>query len=266
MSAEGEKNQLKFLEWAASNPYRMMISYPRSGRTWITGVVRALTDKISSSTHLIDGNNYNSFAMILHHGSLHQNELVEVIHNAKLVLVIRDPRDCAISDAYRRVYFTQHPEITELTEEVIESAIQAVLDRWAGVISAFAGKADLVLQYEKICMAPVSAFRNIMKVLGLEPQNDIEATVTWKDEVSRVEEVDGKLTRLKEDWSFPKHWERYLVHSLKWQDDERFLESYNERIFTALHRQMEDYGYLIHSHDTSRWRKEIERDAEVESK
>ncbi len=248
-----ETNLTKWHKWAAVNPYNLLISYPRGGRAWIGKVLKMRTGQVvgpPESANLP----FDKYTLFLHHGGREKEELFKTLHNAKIILLLRDPRDCALSDAYRCVWFDQHPEITKMSRALMTRRIQEVCKLWNVRIKDYEQKADLIIQYEQLCLTPKIVMRSLLETIGVSGKAYLDKAITSLDKLvlTRLRE-DLSVERVLQPTTFTSGVERYKAHCQKWKQDELFTEEDNQTVLIALGKNMKRFGYLQNGHDTERW-------------
>ena len=260
-------NFAEFGRWASSNNPFMLVSYPRSGREWLCNIFSFLTGKESLSPGLVVPGTYSDYLFFLGHlGQKKARDIVMgVADRVKILLLVRDPRDAALSGSYRRVYFWQYAP-TEYSSDVLDGAIRDVCSNWASLIEDFMRLDAILVQYEHFCIEPVVQIERIINFFGLDIDGNVEKAVIEFDETNRIRKVvspkAGKdIERVAEAATFVDGRDRYLQHCCKWQRDGNFRECHNRQIVLALGDSMGTLGYHSQGHDLTCWRWKLEKAA-----
>jgi len=244
-----ETSLAKWYEWAASNPYNLLVSYPRSGRSWVQKLLEHTTGRPSVSPEASSGN-YERYLLFLHHGGRQKEALFKTLHNAKTILLIRDPRDAVLSDIYRCVWYDQHPEIIQLTRELIDWRISEICKLWNIRIQDYESRAGLIIQYERLCLEPEAELRKLQEYLDVEVIRHRLEAISASDCISWIDHLEnGAVEQRLYKASFSSGEERYEKHCLKWLADLNFRKEDNERILDALGENMLKFGYTESGHE-----------------
>lgn len=264
------ENFSEFGKWAENNESFLLLSHPRSGREWICDILRSLTRKESRSPGLVVPGTWSEYLFFLDHVQQKRAEdiLMRFAARAKILLLVRDPRDAALSDSYRRVYYKQYPDVTEYSDELLDSAIDDICNYWCKRIEDFSPYETIMVQYEHFCINPIMQLERIIEFFGLNIERDIENAVLELDEISRIRklqipEAERDLERVPQVATFVDGWDRYAAHCLKWQKDENFRECHNRRIVLNSGEIMSSLGYHSRGHDVTYWAWKLENGREA---
>jgi len=242
--------------WAKNHKTNMLVSYPRSGRFWLAGILVRLLGKPALSPNLME-EQPDKYSIFLHHGGLLREETLEAIKDFNLIFLVRDPRDCALSDAYRRVYHHQHSKIVTMNNDLLETAIADMFKVWPLRINDYENL-GLTVQYEQLCLRPVETLNVILEYIDEKPIMDVAAAVD-KDFTYRIAwrtptaDDPSNIQPRYRYTQFASGWERYLNSCLKWLHDDMFTSEKNKRVCDQVGDYMERYGYLEKGHDIPRW-------------
>lgn len=252
------ENLVRFWNWAEDNQYNIHISYPRSGKDWLRWMIGNITEKKIDDPFNINYSNYDDFLYFTRHGGRHQDIINIRKGDNGVILLIRDPRDAALSSAYRQVVYSQH-DIKIFSEEVVNSAVEDVCDGWQSRIEAYFLDDPLVVQYEAICLKPVKTISKIIEFLEADIVNPIEDIVKNCDRKKIITEVDPgehKGKNLKQEIQrieYSTNHDRYVQHCLKWQRDTAFTTKHNEMVYNSCEKYMKEFGYNKGGHDIEKF-------------
>lgn len=211
-----------YKEWAKENKHTIQISYPRSGRYWLIGLIEAITEV--DHKFLLYGREQGYSKYMSSHP--YRSSVWEP--TSQYVLVVRDPRDAFISHCYYAIELgcEYDPfEDMELWERYIEN--------WRKGIRLFSQWKTLIVQYERLCLYPVKVIRKILSFADLPEVNNIRDAVLNEDTPER----------------YDNSWDRYREHCKKWQTEERFTPIHNALVWSGLSDIMIHYGYGRNRHN-----------------
>lgn len=248
------ENTNRYLDWSMDNPTTWQVSYPRSGRTWLSLLMENVTGKWYPDPANVNCGSYEYPYFRVHGFGDPYHRALDRNADLKVILLVRDPRDCAISDAYRRVYHDQAIDVHTMSIDLIEETVKDVCDQWGDRIYYYQRRAGLVVSYENLCIFPHKNIERILEFLGEDPVKDINAVITTHDRVKRVhllreENDEGKnIKKVTNSVLYTNGYERYFQSCMKWVNNPLFLEEFNRRIFSELGGFMWKFGYTEHGH------------------
>lgn len=166
--------------------------------------------------------------------------------HAKVILLIRDPRDIALSDAYRRVFFDGTYKM--MSSDIVDITVDSTSRWWGELIAKYIPFKPLIVQYEFLCLYPIPVLETVLQYLG-NPDRvmHIMDAVKKVDRIKTYEKCDKDKVSIKPVFNphveFNDGVSRFTQHCLKWQRDEFFLLEHNETIWQHLKDIMMQYGY-----------------------
>ena len=252
MLPEQRLNLNKFYEWVITREetFHSQVSYGRSGRHWFATSLRKLTSiTINGPEKWVEDDPFKINYYHDHRG------LVEYAKNLKTVLLIRDPRDCLLSELYHHVYLWNRGKALEWsTEEIFMEQMQpgkpllkGKVDRWLWYFDHFLPHDTIVIQYERLCLYPEEVMTRVCDFLGLE---------TKKNPVEVIESADNTRARVDKDGivfesrDYKTGKERYADHCLKWQRDTK-MNYLHEHMWEKMGSVMLQWGYIKNGHATN---------------
>jgi hypothetical protein len=242
------KQMESFVKWAENNKCVIQVSYPRAGREWLWRLMHRISDKFSMRVFDPPNQAYDDYEYFYWHGYWYREHLTpEARKNIKFAILLRDPRDCALSDAYRRVLTGQEQG---MSEQVVTKAVEHLLDREKG----YSARLDLFdyslqIQYERMCLSPIVELQRFIDLVGSRITHPVDIIVRELDRKKYAILVDGELVEKVEPAHFKTGLDRYQASCLKWKQDAFFTEEHNEKVLEALSPFMLEHGYNADGHD-----------------
>jgi len=243
--AEYERTQAerRFTEWAVVNKHNVMSSYPRSGRNYLSALISKATGRV-----VVQG------VEPLNHGVGLADVFLFVAHldrwkilgdKGTYILLLRDPRDCILSDMYKREVEGKVETVEELVANRELTANSARM--WTDYFSAFLKYGPHIVQYERLCLSPIETLEGILEFLNVVPVEKIPKVIRSRDMVKPdVRELFGFQQVV-----FASGAERYNAHCLKWQRDPLVGQGFLDTIWGEAGEIMQEYGYLQHGHSVT---------------
>jgi len=249
--AEERKNMAAFVAWAEHNKCVVQISYPRSGREWLYHLIEEITDKPTMRIFDTPKRQYEDYAYFYWHGH-HYKEIMttQAMRTIRFIQLVRDPRDCMISDAYRRV--TADID-ARMSRKVVLAARELLLDPERGYsirMNTFGGR---LFQYERLCLSPIAELQSILDWIEAEVRVPIDLAV--KNNTRRKTNIigeNGKVEVHTTEKLFRTGIERYQNYCLKWKADPLFTDEDNEKICYILQNVLPGLGYTKDGHDLNK--------------
>lgn len=269
------ENTRAFMDWAISNTCAIQVSCGRSGLGWLNRSAGRITGKETPAIWAHDSREYSSDNLWF---NSHGNFIIDYVSresdldlsHLKFVLLVRDPRDAALSDCYRKVLIDED-SVTDtggvelgMSSARLEAFIKRVCRHWVPLLEFYTPLQTLVVQYEQLCLYPQKNWTDILNFLGVDPillpQEDVAA---W-NRLSRVEFLGKYGSGTK---SLRKHWIRqpgrecmdfYVQHCLKWLHNPFFWETYNREIWQVCGEWMQRFGYTEYGHSIEKWRRQYD--------
>lgn len=245
----------KFVEWAKEHPFVLLVSYPRSGRDWLSWTITSVTGRPIEDPFVADGD-YAEYILFKTHGT--RKEIRENASGGRYIILIRDPRDCILSDAYRRVVHDQNcPDVTRMTVSLVEKATDLACQNWPLAVDRYGKYESIIVQYEHLCLFPCQVMEAVFGFIGVPGSDaDVLEAIHRRDRVKEHELCHPDPKNVKEvitRAAFPSHQARYEASCLKWQRDSFFRPRFTERLWDKLGDMMARFGYTEHGHDVAMW-------------
>lgn len=245
-------NGARFLEWAKTNPCNLLVSYPRSGRCWIADILHLLTDKLSVMPYEINGDNYTDFALFTTHGyRFNYAQLLKINPLIKVILLIRDPRDCALSDAYRSSII-RIPDFgyDNMCYEIVEKSMELTATHWQDTFEKFSIFNHIIMRYESLCLSPVDTIANLLRFMEISDVDILKIT----NAVNQTDQIKFRHGAERiEMYKYSNDLERYQKSCLKWQKDIYWLPRFSEMIWQQSGTTMQLFGYTENGHDINKF-------------
>lgn len=250
------KNMQRFNSWAENNQCTVMISYPRSGREWIWRLMNQITGLPVVEIYADTEYEYSKYAYFFWHGYWHQQFISEKARsNIKVVQLIRDPRDCVLSAAYRRI---THGLRHVMDISLVDESTADCCDPEKGFTARFGEYMGFnvveTIQYERLCLSPVGEIQKLLDCINVTAQYPTDLSVKKMDSHRWIEFVEAgknednvKLRVEKADYRTGS--ERYEDHCLKWKVDDLFRRRHRRAIWESCKDKMEMFGYTEIGHD-----------------
>lgn len=238
------------LEWIETRDetFLSQVSYGRSGRHWLAKVMGKVTGKREGIMEEWDPG--DPFRICYYHSHVPINDIAK---NLKTVLLIRDFRDCLISELYHHVYLwtwergLEWPTEKEFikTMQPGEHLLEGKIRKWRKLFEILLPLDTIVLQYERLCLFPDSCIRRLCNFMGLP---------IVRDPLSVVEECDNSVVRKaphkQELNTYITGEKRYANHCLKWQRDTK-MNYLHDYLWEKLGDLMLSWGYTKEGHATN---------------
>lgn len=151
----------------------LLVSFPRSGNTFVRNVMYEVYG-IQSSTYLLDGHGPDpdwSEARVVKTHHL-PNELPTNLMERKVVYLVRDGRDAAVSFAHhRKDIVAPESEFVQNLEEVTYAAEGSHFGGWSLHVESWILRADLVVRFEELIHDPLAVCAQIAELIELPEPN-----------------------------------------------------------------------------------------------
>jgi hypothetical protein len=243
----GREKAAQCWEWVKTRheTFLSQVSYGRSGRHWLAAVMVKVTGENLGIMEEWDPD--NPFKIVYYHSHVPMNEIAK---NLKSVLLIRDFRDCLISELYHHVYlWTWERGLEWPTETAFISAMQpgehlleGKIKKWRGLFEILLPLNTIVLQYERLCLFPDSCIRRLCDFMELP---------IVREPMAVIEEFDNEVIQMSDHSEKPRSFvtgeERYGNHCLKWQRDPK-MNYLHEYIWEKVGDIMLSWGYTKDGH------------------
>lgn len=241
-----DRNLDRFWEWAGKNPCNFHVSYPRSGLEWTSTLYEKITGEKVAFPHDVEGN-YEEYLFFRHHGF--RRNYVELLQsgNHKCALLIRDPRDCALSGAYRWVTL-KYPsaEYKVICDEVLAKTVNEACKYWPLTYELYRPYSELIVRYEDICRNPVYELGRVLDYFGAKyEKSKIQQEVEKMDRIKTYKTDTHTTEEHLEPQQFLDGQERYEKYCGKWKRDPLFTEDYNQLILQSCKHIMSEIGLEI---------------------
>jgi len=214
----------EYAEWGANNDHVVQVSFPRSGRVWISGMVIFSHCKDINLRMSLDSKSYEPdlLSSVLYYTTHLYNEF-PVFDHAKYVLLVRDPRSAILS---LRRWTEKYISPGYFNRKVLERWI----DEWRCYIETFMDMNTLVVQYERMCLYPALEIERIMRFAGLEINNAMEFLYNG-NVLTKGSGID-----------------RYTNFCLKWDFDDNMRGCCNKIVVDKVGDLMMGFGYTKEGH------------------
>ena len=250
-------NKLYYGAWkhifdmAAKQPINVLISYPRSGKDWMRKIIYATTGKKVAGRDDYNNNRNEYWGIADHFIENIAETMLNRIHDFKPALLLRDPRDSALSEAYRRIFFNH--ATNKFTDSLLNNTIDRAIESWGWLYDNYIDKCFLI-QYEHICLYPERTIKSFHEYFSSEITSDITKTIIALDLKCnyKLSETNGVI-RDRRATVYENNWMRYISNCKKWKYYDVFKQKHNDRIFEVLGDRMQKLGYLYKDHDIVKW-------------
>lgn len=153
-----------------------LVSYPRSGNTYVRNILYHVYGQESSVYHQIPGKeqpaDYADFPFVKTH--LLPDQLPEAHRQAPVVYIIRDGRDAVISEAWHRKNF--HDKKSRVRHTMLQAILAedgSYFGGWGRHVQEWLPKADVVLRFRDLLIDPIQEVEKIRSVADLpDPDTD----------------------------------------------------------------------------------------------
>ncbi len=231
LTEKHDKNNHRFAEWALNNSFILQASYARSEQKWTSDIYHAITGKQTAMPHTINDDNYVDYFAFNSSGYriACRGTLLEKNPGIKVILLVRDPRDCVLSLA--KLYLP--------TDMPLATYIAAIVDYntgwWSKTIGDFLSSNHIVVQYEHLCLNPTETLSRIFQFVDFNTNGDID--------------FEAIVKRLDQPKPYETGIERYTDYCLKWQSDPLWQQEYSDKIYDVEGEIMERFGYTSEGHN-----------------
>lgn len=262
------KNIRRFFDWAMENECNIQVAYPRSGRQWMSNVIYELTGKFSVMPYDVNYDKYRNIAIFTTHGlRFNYHPILERNKKIKLILLLRDPRACAISGVYR-ICIRERPfeEKREYFEETVKMFVDDVCRNWKNCITPYRKYNPLIIQYEHLCLEPVKIIERILNFTELEKMTEeVENAISGSNEIRDYIYDGKKLLEIRKKKQFDSGISRYNHFCLRWKKDIFWKQEFSDMIYDKAGGLMEEFGYGRYEHDLKKWQKQIDEEQKQNS-
>jgi len=235
-------NGERFLQWAETNQCTLLVSYPRSGRHWIADILRLLTGKLSVMPYEINSDNYDDFALLTTHGyRFDYPSMLKYNPLNKVIILIRDPRDCALSNAYRSAVLGI-PDFghNAMCDGIVKVSVEQTLKLWYETYVRYMEFNHIVITYENLCCRPVETVSNILRFLGISRSPiEISHAVRSMDRMKKRHEGSEHII----PYLYETNRERFTFNCSKWVDNQFWDEELTNLVWERLHSQLKWFNY-----------------------
>lgn len=154
-------------------PIVWLVSFPRSGNTFVRNILKEVYG-IASTEYHVDKNlqktTIEGFRVVKTHLPIH--ELTPLSDIDKVVLIVRDGRDCMVSIAHHRKDIVE-PGST--FKQNMHAAIVAekgsYFGGWSSNVDSWLNRADLVIRYEDLVKNPLEQTERLRQIMDLPEAN-----------------------------------------------------------------------------------------------
>jgi len=237
-SAELQQVREEYNAWSVENEHNIMCSYPRSGRNYVSSLLRRLTGRvIQAGIAPPDGMTFSDVFLNVAH--LKKWDISG--DKGRYVFLVRDPRDCILSAQYHRASRTDE-NVQELMAN--RGLIRHSAWQWTEYIDVLMPYKPHIVQYEKLMLRPVETVAGLLEHLSIEPIDDI-ARIVKEYDITKPDPIDPRTV---ESMTFNDGLERYRDHCLKWQRDQLMDEESLNIIWDQAGDKMLSFGYTPSGH------------------
>jgi hypothetical protein len=247
-------NGARFLKWAKINPCVLQVSYPRGGRHWLANILYLLTNKLSVMPYEINNDNYTYFDVFTTHG--YRFDYVQLLKENPLIkvpILVRDPRDCALSNAYRSAAIGI-PDFghDKICVEIVEEAVKHAVTYWQDTFERFSIFDHIVVKYESLCWKPLQTIKKFLAYIGLSDisSEDILNAI-WQLDQLKVRN-NGQPEALS-SYVHPDNLSRYISCCKKWLNDKYWLPAFSKMLWDKSGKLMQHFGYTQNSQDMNKF-------------
>lgn len=244
-------NMKAFSDWAECNSPVVLISYPRSGRSWILRLAEQSTDRRAWRIFKTPDRDYSEYLFFCWHGVKYAECLSDKAReNITFVNLVRDPRDAMMSDAYRRVVDGKYDK---MSREVVLAARQELFSEDRGYRVRYDNNPGVVIQYERMALQPIPEIHKLLDLLDVHITKPVDHVVRDNNRIKHAyADANGDVKYdIQMGVEFKTGRDRYSAICLKWKDDPLFTEEDNDVVYTSMRPIMEQYGYTKEGHDLS---------------
>jgi len=163
----------------------------------------------------------------------HSAKLADLHEDTKYIILIRDPRDVMLS--WCRIDIPRSggdlSSIEVASDFWTEETLIAKLGNWLFFPTLLQQPNCLAIQYERMCLNPITELIRVGKFLGISPTADLDAVVKRTDLADFESGID-----------------RYNMQFLKCQHDPFFPKDWNGIILDHVGDEMAQWGYFPDRH------------------
>ena len=211
----------------------ILVSYPKSGRTWLQNILAELgkisfdpQNEINEKTSISDalvklGESDNGFPSILATHAKSSWEAVEPIHDEhqiqkddfsdfatqKIVYLHRDPRDVLVSQFYHIKLRNNVKSIDK--EDLISNKIVGIkkiiffMNKWLEYAEAHPEQI-FRMSYEEMKKAPLETLKNVCKFMGMEVSEDAISEAIRASDIKKMQKKQASNTN-SDPWTMTKN-------------------------------------------------------------
>ena len=235
---------MQFSEWLKTHKHIIQISCPRSGRNWLKDLMVGITGR-KIHEELSATPPYTQYLYIM----WHMGENTIIPSHAKVIILVRDPRDVYLSLGYSLlIKNNQNNNVAySMSSQYIDNAIHLEhIHNWRMYFEKFLKPDRLFVQYEYLCLEIEDMLQKIIDFIGCTPIRSISEIIKAADNTI----INTIITpHYDNSIEYANGWDRYSNHCLKWQRDDFFTEEHNHTIWDKHKDIMSKYGYLKDGHD-----------------
>lgn len=223
-----ELRYAKYKDIMNSQPHTVQISFQRSGRNWLAGLIQLAANIEPQKLDLGEVDFFLSPYITTH---LYPHYEIGKPRSARYVVVIRDPRDVLRS----QMEWSITAEAGDRWDD--KNLVKNRARHWKDYLSILQHN-SIMIQYERLCLYPVGTIKRVLAFSGLEVKDDITKIIERFD-LNR----GHQLHRTGLD--------RYETHCQKWKTDNRLLPNFNDLVWDIAGDVMVHYGYLNNGHSVN---------------
>jgi len=165
----------------STKPRVWLISFPRSGNTFLRNVLFRVYGISSTEFHLdstLKQPSLDGFQVIKTH--VHASDKPPIQQHDKVVLLVRDGRDCMVSIAHhKKDFITPDSHIEQNMEEAILAARGSFFGGWSSNIDSWIDRADIIMRFENLIENPITVTERLRAILDL-PQPKVDELPTFQ--------------------------------------------------------------------------------------
>ncbi len=229
---------------------------PKSGTTWMLKLITSVPGYRGVGNFNGDRSRYLNlqFGDVVHGHDPYGEELWTILESAgvKVVLMVRDPKDQAVSRAFHAIRDSSHPFHAAIKQMSLDEAIHASIRGEKGLRGVMQSiefttewlesGADIgVVHYEALSEAPVGEFQGVLEFLGIDISEELTELIVERNRFQK--QTTGKRIwrtgrRPGEEDRSP-HFRKGIVGD--WQN--YFTESHLRQFNEIAHGHLERIGY-----------------------
>lgn len=245
MSSKVQKLIDNYNEWSVTSDHVLQLSYPRSGRHWLTRLMQEITGcrgyEIDIVQALVD--NWYADLPVYPYLTSHGSYDYQYCDHVKYVVLIRDPRDI-ITEQFLRIDKNKTWRglygvgITNPAEHFSYQMLEEVYK------VLVLEKDVLLVQFEKLCLFPVVELTRLLNFINYRAVQPIKDS---------VDKYDGHyVSPIKTQWRQVPAWnsglDRYNHFCLLWQRNRRLTRDDLDSIWNVMEAEMVKFGYTRDGH------------------